>query len=1108
MGTCLAVGSEILGACGGGQSSAPFVMHTGGSVLDDPSGSNRRFFVDANHGGQATDIGVTRMAWGRLVQVFGRGPLGTERIPMNREFLIAASVSSSNQFTLTSNPVTNQEVLIIERDVTDTSADGGLDQFYALLSSAEANLSFVQDQAQTSSGVFTMVPRNAALMVQFDDLLDPASIDARSVRVLTGAPANLPFEARVLGDPNHGDLLDRHADGVPEFYTTRVLIDLAISELESFAQDPPLVTNGVGLPSASSQNQSNVLVRIPTHAESLVGQPFVLRNLSQHPLRVTQNGNVDLGSVTQDVVRAVRSGGRSDVTGDANNGFLRDENSPVLVGSIPARIPANAMVVFEPDAETFRISAMEFDSSACAQAPVPGDVLVQTGVFAEVVEARPVAAGVVGDLVVRLLAFPSEWSGPAEWQDSAVGPLAFRSAYDPAIDAAQAGCFLTTFPIASGFPEFPTQGIFTNTSFRMNFSEPMDPASLTAFDSMTLTRRAVPPAGEEPLPTSDYVVGAVTQALDLRGFTFLPNQPLAHRQGTAESYFVRLASLADGPTDLAGNPIQSELPSIEITIRPDDASQFTGGRVSRFSGVDEEAPFGDATSGPRPEYTGQIVYRADLGEIHPRPVERFRALVDRTRSVPGLMNPFALGVQTPLSGLGSICQTVWRYIDFGMSLENPATHDLDIEGMYWSPNGTPIFDTFDEFSIRLSHARYSPDEARDAFLLPAYPQSGLFQFFGNNVLSGAEDPPRIVHPQQLGYTVNPGEMVFSGVPPENTRLMPWPLNRTVPDSEKIYYTWRDTSIRTRAGYSGSGIPADQYFVANNLNQPTNDYFPPGQVQSVGLPLLMEFRCYPDDGASGINAFRVSLATLNSSRPYFRAFATGGTNTVGGTVVVDPDTQVSAAGGFNPLSLPAPGQSTYGRDNTVYTGALDLVVRVSRAVSVWFPVTDPTTGELFDSPSFASPILEPRPESQPAGTELTLDFRGAASIAIPDPYPTGPFNAWPDLDLHTCPTFLESEIGSDGRLLVHPALTDARSLDTYGDHYNDESCTFAGNAAANHGTSFDNLGIQFQPGNGDQWYDDVALIDGARYYQVRINFLANEISGQVPVLSALALGWSE
>src|SRR5205085_495226 len=60
---------------------------------------------------------------------------------------------------------------------------------------------------------------------------------------------------------------------------------------------------------------------------------------------------------------------------------------------------------------------------------------------------------------------------------------------------------------------------------------------------------------------------------------------------------------------------------------------------------------------------------------------------------------------------------------------------------------------------------------------------------------------------------------------------------------------------------------------------------PGAVQvadvvpSIGLPLLMEFRTYPDDGALGLNLFDVGQVVLNG-RPNVRAFSTGGVATGG------------------------------------------------------------------------------------------------------------------------------------------------------------------------------------------------------------------------------------
>ena len=65
---------------------------------------------------------------------------------------------------------------------------------------------------------------------------------------------------------------------------------------------------------------------------------------------------------------------------------------------------------------------------------------------------------------------------------------------------------------------------------------------------------------------------------------------------------------------------------------------------------------------------GQHLYDITRELIRPRPVVHFEAVVDRTQAIPALMTPFAPGVQTPLSSLGSKMQTVWRYVDCGFSL--------------------------------------------------------------------------------------------------------------------------------------------------------------------------------------------------------------------------------------------------------------------------------------------------------------------------------------------------------------------------------------------------------------------------------------------------------
>ncbi|MCP3919841.1 MAG: hypothetical protein GY711_33165, partial [bacterium] len=45
-------------------------------------------------------------------------------------------------------------------------------------------------------------------------------------------------------------------------------------------------------------------------------------------------------------------------------------------------------------------------------------------------------------------------------------------------------------------------------------------------------------------------------------------------------------------------------------------------------------------------------------------------------------------------------------------------------------------------------------------------------------------------------------------------------------------------------------------------------------------------------------------------------------------------------------------------------------------------------------------------------------------------------------------------------------------------------------------------------NDMRWFEDVSMIDGSSYYQVRVTFNSNPVSGQSPRLKALAMSWTE
>jgi len=1113
---CCAIGAVLAGC--NSAASPDRGTNNPGAVIQDPD-TGRYLIVDASTGGAGSEVRVARHAWGRLLDVFGMDNTGA-RVLMNEDFLIDPSLVTDNiHYVLETSPVTSQQILVILYNVDDTSQGGGRDLFYNYLKLAESGLKPVDDTGISGSGLFTMVPRNATIMVQFDDLIDSSTLDSTTLRMLTGSPSVVPYEARVIVDPNHGDLADYDGKSGMEFYSTRILIDMTVSQLESFETTPPLPVNAIGLPASVNASLANAEFRIPTRTDIIGGQDHLLTNPSGHPLATNSNGSVDYGSSTWDVVRSMRAGGSE--PGDPANGFLVDSMAPQVVGEQFANIAGLPVSLNPPpagDGTLFLLPAFVFQSSFCAQTPTVGDIITQSGgIFAEVTEqAATQSGGTANNVKVRLLAWPALWDspgldGPLEWINSAIGPAQFLSPFDPATDSGTEMCFVNVFPAAPDLNN-PTANVAPSAMYTLRFSEPMDPVTVTAFDAFTLTREAAPSASYE------YVVGTVNASQDVQQFTFLPDMPLAHTSGLSEDYFITVLDdqgTVPGPTDLAGNDLSVALPQITLTLDPTAGPQNNGGRVSRFSSWDEEAPKGNSANAPIPEWAGQISFNfnsvsgAGRETIEPRAVSRFQGMADRQNMMIQPMSSTAFApnfVQSPLSNLGSKTQFAWRFMDLGFELYDVfltqgapmanqyfANYNLDVEGLNWSPVGSQVLvDNFPGFEIRLSHGLFTPDEylIPPPVNLPAWPTTGITDIFDNNLLDATDDPQRIVHPKNLGYTLNPGDMYQATA---TLPLMPFPLNRGGDPSQFKYFTYRDTSVTSRGGPNGWGMYPWQWHNLKGLAVPYTlcagtppppaqlpyPYYLPDNVQSIGLPLLMEFRCWQSPGANGGNRFDTSQAMTASTKPYFRAFSTGGVDQTGQIIVVDPNNEIRANGGFNPGSAP-PGAPYFGLDNEVYIGAVDFVVRVSRAVSIWFPATDPDNpgGAPFLA-NFGQYVLEPPIKDQPIGTNIQASFRGALTVIA----------------------------GSD-------PIEDALTLDIYGDHYLETvSDCFPDSLeypAIQHND--DPLQLNTQIGffnNQDRsWYDDPSFIDGSSYYQVRLTFTSNTQTGLSPELSAFALTWSQ
>ncbi|MEZ5974068.1 MAG: Ig-like domain-containing protein [Planctomycetota bacterium] len=814
LGLGLALGFSAVSCSGGGTGGAQGgASNPEGTYASTPDGESY-FFTDANEQGRSNALRLENMYWGRLVDVFGLDSSG-ERVLRHTDMVIGKSVQSDGtNYLLRSNPVTAIQELTILRDVTDDNAGGGWSSSTAP-ARHQNSLDPITQQGPTggTAGLFSMVPRNAAVVLKFNDLIDPTTVDDQTVRVLTGLDFTSVYEPRILADQNFGDLAD--FDGLPgqEFYSTRVIIDPTVSVLESYQFNPAHPVNSQGYPPSTQVNLPNLLVRIPTQ-ESL-SQQRVLRNLTDHPLNVNLNGAWDSSVGTQDIVRAVRTGGTTSVTGDSYNGYLLDNEAPTIVGSSAVEIVGAPQQ--QPGTSTgFLLPIVRFESQFCAKLPEEGDVVAQLdqGIFAEVISAGNLVGTEAYNVLVRLRQYPSEWDelglGPGNWTQTGAGLAELQSSYRPLQDAGRLPCFVRINPLPAGYPANPNTGVEPGSTFQVRFSEPMDPVSVTAFDSMVLTRAPMNPDNDPSLPTSDFIVGSVGQAPDFQSFTFQPADDLNHSNGTAEEYYINLLAGNLGLKDLAGNPIAEPILGLNFFLRNSAQDVSTGGRVSRFSALDEEPenPLGPSTidvGGEETEVTarewdGQHLYDLLRQTIRPRPVSRFTIAADRQQTVPGLMIPFSAGIQTPLSNLGSKAQILYRFCDMGWTLEDKTQANIDVYGLAWAPvNGLVTFDSFSEFEMRMSHTRYAPDEIIDpGTAWPLWPQSGLQAVYTSNLLDGVADPQKVVSPRADGYIVDPGN-VFS-VAGTTTQFMPFPMNQNLdPGEEDLTYTWRDTSLLHRAG---------------------------------------------------------------------------------------------------------------------------------------------------------------------------------------------------------------------------------------------------------------------------------------------------------------------
>ena len=95
--------------------------------------------------------------------------------------------------------------------------------------------------------------------------------------------------------------------------------DETVSAAEASVLPVTVPVNSTGLPASQEARPApNASIRIPTRVDQAVGQFRILRAASGAPLSSDDNGPVDSGVVTREIVRAFRAGNYA----DGNNGFL------------------------------------------------------------------------------------------------------------------------------------------------------------------------------------------------------------------------------------------------------------------------------------------------------------------------------------------------------------------------------------------------------------------------------------------------------------------------------------------------------------------------------------------------------------------------------------------------------------------------------------------------------------------------------------------------------------------------------------------------------------------------------------------------------------------
>jgi hypothetical protein len=973
-------GLALVPSCGGG---------SGG-----PSGAGSGF----------AGIVLENSYWGRLVDVFD-----VDGVLVETDVLIKQALNSDGEsYTVSLNPVTQRETLIIHKPWKDAS---GLvtSQFKALFEGAQSGTVAISAKGWVANGTYTRVARNGSIKLVFSEYLDPKSVNRLTVQVVVnGKIANVRYVVKQ----------ETGADGKPKGV---IMIDPTITPQD--ASEYLLNENGVGYEPSNDQVAGNAAIRISTKLEPLYGQTQILTNeKGTRSLAITPTDPVELSEGLEPVVIRVFRTGNPD---DPANGFMKDTQRPQLQADL------NADILRIVDEGTLSRVTYRVRAQRCRPlTPKVGDVLqLQTGILlvSQIVDDANHDAIEVRGSVIDGNFPPGDYSGLP--LDS--GYTTFYTSGDKDYQM----CWLRFDPLPV---ELPGIGVDPYATVTVRFSEPIDPGTIRSMDSFVLhtfddTASSDDPnsgfqSGEESVgsfirrligytteddPNTNTVengsgriqFGPVAVSADSRTFTLAPSDGMtdAFNEGVNDLHFaLALRDGTEGILDLAGNQIafaefvagntgQAESFSLDDSNGLPISKYF----ALRLNSLDEN---GDGLS----EYKGQFIGKE--GSMKGRDLIRF------SRQADPLANSYIgqraawrqSGIMTPLTPGGAVMMTVYGYHHLGMGVTAPGEYNLDVEGLNWSPFGGIVLDDFfDRYSVALAHANRYPDDFIDPVTgYPSYDKSGLKKSgtFDINILGFNQNPwyldEKIVFDKPYSLV---GSNTFAS--PQGVVYAPWP------DFDDTY-TWRDNSFSEALNGGPSGSKAYGIPPAVTLQPPI---FPPGKWPSIVAPLLMRFRCYPRGDFVGYNGFQVQIMVPSSNVPTFRIFSYGGN---GGDLVV-PDVPESGTKPTGGVSTGGGTQKGFGPE--LYWGQVDFVVRVSRVFTHWFAFGGVLNG-------IGTQVIEP--SAQPDGASIQVEWRGTEVIDVSqcisgeDPTPLN--DATSQLDDYG--EFQAAPISQD-RLAAPPPLSD-------------------------------------------------------------------------------------